>query len=351
MADEKLRIIRNVVLEINFDLTMGGEAKVTAQDKKTDVKDKETLKQIMKIENISYKEPNDDEMGSYWKDLVLGKKSSQSDEVNYTGSDESELERWRDEFLKAYLGRRGEDLIKRLRSKNIWDNYSNYHLIGKEKEELLKQIALRLSSIKDIENISDFQSKSDIALKDLKISLIIIDSELSGRTKCFLNNEDMKREKGVVDKDSSKFFVSKKIDKEKINKAFQHPKFKKQTNIEIILKLVKSILDKLYGENVYNPYRIKDNDFEKKNVKVFFITDVAEYRKKKHPVFLAGYIIKFVYDEFGMTVKDVSIESVDLKDMVRNVKTFVSKNSEKMGVEKESKNLIFRKRLIKYILR
>ena len=348
---DKLHILKNLIIEINFDVTMSGETKLSSKDKNIDMKDKESFKQIVKIENISYKEPNEEEMKSYWEDFILGKKVKKSDEVNYTGSDESELERWRDEFLKAYLGRKGEDIIKRLKSKNLVDNYSNFNPSGKEKEDLLRKVILRLNTINNIENISDFQSKSDIALKDLNYNLVIIDNELTGRTKCFLNNNDMKKEDLQIDKNVLKFLVSKKLDIKKLNTIFQNPNFKKQTNIDIIIRLINHIFSKMYGKGVYSIYRIKDNEYEKENLKVFFIVDNESKNKKQHLVFLSDYIIAFKYDDFGMTVENVSVKRVEREAMARIMEFFVNKNPDKLKVKQESIQKIIRNRFIKYFIR
>ena len=346
----KLNIINNVLLEINFNVTARGDQKLTSLKK--DDEEQEEIKQFIKIDRITYKEPDEEEMNKLWVDFIKGLVKDDKNEsiANYDLGKAigKEIARWRKEFLTGYTGILGKIFLDKLDSKDLKDNISSINMDNDELQDFMRSIILRLQNIEDIENKMDFTSKANRSLRDMKVQLIIINDELSSRTKCFINNLDKSKEKEEEQYDISQNMSDIRLsnkDVDRFNKVFEkNVKIKKETNINKKLKYMQIALDKIIGKKV-NPYMLNINhELQKADVDVYFLLDVNASSQRKKPVFVPLYIIEVKYNsEDKLVAGDVNMKGVKAEDFEFIVNKFVQNNPEwrpkSDEPKKESKNL------------
>lgn len=301
----KYRILPDVVLEINMNVLESGKSKVENPKDEEEFTKKDSFKQEVKIENISYKRPDHNEMIQYWEDFVRSRKELQrgnmdndSAKANYDFNKavNDEYRKMRREIVRAYFGVIGLAYLKSLESEHWNDNSSSLTLSDSEANDLVRKISMRLKDIDPLENIHDFYSKTNNALKDMDYYILPIENKLTRRTICFIHNLDKKREKeySYKDFDFSNYKVKANLDLEDFNNYFSNKYFKGK-KLSVAKEKIKKYFNKKYGENKYSLYEVNIETIWKKDVDIFLIKDIPHTRKTKSGSFVEPFIIMIKY--------------------------------------------------------
>lgn len=366
----KMRVIPDAILEINMDILESGKSRLSKKDDDDNFDKKEAYKQEIKIENISYKRPNRAEMQKYWNVFVKTKKELEDGFKSGNLKNDEEVEGvwkrifqvWKKEFIRGFFGMPGMMILKKLETEDFSGNISAISLDDSEMNELVQKIATRLKSIKSVENILDFYSKSEKVLKDIDYNLLVIENKLTRRTLCFINNLSKSREEDYSYEkfDFSNYTVNRKINLNHFNKYFNN-KFFKGKKVGVVLDSVKKYFDKVYGENLYSLFKVNVETVWKDNIDVFFIRDNKHTLKSKSDSFVNMYVVMVKYRKTeNKKFKNLYVDSILLKKvstfkdlLFRTIKgdgNFKnSDNSEEIKSEKFEKNIEYK--LIEYFLR